>query len=241
MAVHRTRLNAIGASLRADPRGCTAGTWGARRRGRGSGRGPFKRRGPLPNAERWLPPGRHRAALPTGPTFISGVCWEQPAAPHARSPPPPGHDPLSPLRPSGVAGRSHPRAPRLSAVPSDGEDPTAAPLLSQPLPKTAGGVGWEHLRGRGPGGRGARRSPFIQSTTWLGDHLLTGSIMRAMGARRRGARAAAALRVRGEAVRSVGSVLPSAGAAPLPEGSKIPAKAPLPSAPLRSLAASVPL
>lgn len=157
--------------------------------------------------------------------------------------PPPGHDPLSPLRPSGVAGRSHPRAPRLSAVPSDGEDPTAAPLLSQPLPKTAGGVGWEHLRGRGrgPGGRGARRLPFIQSTTWLGDHLLTGSIMRAMGARRRGARAAAALRVRGEAVRSVGSVLPSAGAAPLPEGSKIPAKAPLPSAPLRSLAASVPL
>lgn len=26
-----------------------------------------------------------------------------------------------------------------------------------------------------------RSSPFIQSTTWLGDHLLTGSMMRAMG------------------------------------------------------------
>lgn len=180
---------------------------------------------------------------PHGSNFYFGSLLRTACRAPCPKPPPPGHDPLSPLRPSGVAGRSHPRAPRLSAVPSDGEDPTAAPLLSQPLPKTAGGVGWEHLRGRGrgPGGRGARRSPFIQSTTWLGDHLLTGSIMRAMGARRRGARAAAALRVRGEAVRSVGSVLPSAGAAPLPEGSKIPAKAPLPSAPLRSLAASVPL
>lgn len=107
MAVHRTRLNAIGASLRADPRGCTAGTWGARRRGRGSGRGP------LPNADRWLPPGRHRAALPTGPTFISGVCWEQPAAPHARSPPPRARPPLAP---TAVGGRRPLPSPRPEAV-----------------------------------------------------------------------------------------------------------------------------
>lgn len=68
----------------------------------------------------------------------------------------------------------------------------------QPPPQNRGGSrrGWgagpRHRGSRGAprtcgdGGHGGdtggqRRSPFIQSTTWLGDHLLTGSIMRAMG------------------------------------------------------------
>lgn len=37
------------------------------------------------------------------------------------------------------------------------------------------------MGGHGGDTGGQCRSPFIQSTTWLGDHLLTGSIMRAMG------------------------------------------------------------
>lgn len=103
---------------------------------------------------------------------------------------------------SGVRGPAPRGSPGLLPRPG-GAAPAASLLPSLPAAKTwgkpampGGGTAARgkprsspHLRGWGGGGDGKRStaqsrrrsSPFIQSTTWLGDHLLTGSMMRAMG------------------------------------------------------------
>lgn len=121
MAVHRTRLNASGASLRAGSRGCAL-------RERSSGRGPLKRRGPLPECRSLVAARQGTGCTPPGPTFISRLCWELPAAPHAWSPA--GTAPPSPLRSCGRRGSPAAPTPTPRGCP---ESPQTA-KTRQPLP-----------------------------------------------------------------------------------------------------------